>query len=91
MLHWYMAIAGFPKRYPHLVPLDPSAGDDSDPRVAWLAGLLRRRPKTKFFVICESAEDVLALEAELRALTGIDIACFHETLSLIQCDRQAAW
>ncbi len=86
-----MAIAGFPNRKPHLVPLDPSAGDDSDPRVAWLAGLLRRRPKTKFLVICESAEDVLALEAKLRVLTGIDIACFHENLPLIQCDRQAAW
>ncbi|MBT3193573.1 MAG: DEAD/DEAH box helicase family protein, partial [Verrucomicrobia bacterium] len=85
------AIAGFRKRIPHLVALEPAERGAPDPRVVWLSELLRQHPRTKVLVICGTARDVLALEKALRSRIGIDIAGFHENLPLLQCDRQAAW
>jgi ATP-dependent helicase HepA len=84
-------MAGFPKRIPHLVPLDSGSEGGVDPRVVWLSELLRQDSTRKVLVICATARDVLRLEKALRGRMGIDIAGFHEELPLIQCDRQAAW
>jgi len=83
------AISGFPKRIPHIAPLD--AAGDIDARVLWLVEFLRKNSTEKVLVICRAAEDVIALEDQLRSRMGIDVAGFHENMPLIQCDRQAAW
>lgn len=62
------------------------------PRVHWLLSLLERLdPTQKVLLICSRIEKVLALKEALLALANIKLALFHESLSLIQRDRNAAW
>lgn len=62
------------------------------PRVHWLLSLLERLdPKQKVLLICSRIEKVLALKEALLAQANIKLALFHESLSLIQRDRNAAW
>ena len=61
-----------------------------DPRLAWLLELLARYPRDKFLLICRSRAKVQALEEALKP-SGIKLARFHETLGLVQRDRNAAW
>jgi len=82
---------GFPKRIPHLIGLDSGGATVSNLRGQWLAGFLKKNPSQKVLVICATARDVMELETLIRAKLGVDIARFHEELTLIQCDRQAAW
>lgn len=62
-----------------------------DPRIAWLAGLLRSTDPDKLLLICTSQRKALAIEAALRQLTTIPLGAFHEGMTLIQRDRSAAW
>ena len=62
-----------------------------DPRLPWLLGLLETHPRDKFLLIARSESKVLALEEALRTRTGVGIARFHESLSIVQRDRNAAW
>jgi ATP-dependent helicase HepA len=63
----------------------------SDPRIVWLAGLLREFPEEKFLLICRARAKVEAIDAALRAEIAVKSALFHEALPLIQRDRNAAW
>jgi ATP-dependent helicase HepA len=62
-----------------------------DPRVDWLAGFLRDNPDDKVLLICRTREKALALDGALRARANLATALFHEELTLIQRDRNAAW
>lgn len=62
-----------------------------DPRILWLDGLLARYRREKFLLICRSLAKAKAVEAALKERRNIKTAVFHEELSLIQRDRQAAW
>lgn len=64
---------------------------DEDPRVLWLAGLLEQLKSAKVLLICRSQTKVLALEKALKKLTSAKIALFHEDLTIVQRDRNAAW
>ncbi len=64
---------------------------EGDPRIDVLADLLRRHKGEKFVLICRTKEKVLAIEKHLREKVNISIALFHEDLSLIQRDRNAAY
>ncbi|HEX4997390.1 MAG TPA: RNA polymerase-associated protein RapA [Terriglobia bacterium] len=66
-----------------------SLGDD--PRIEWLIALLRSLPREKILVICSRRSKVIAIEAALRRRIHVKLAVFHEELSLIQRDRNAAW
>ena len=80
-------------------------GDDTaslslkgDPRLDWLldflsAGTARKKKSTpdKVLLICRTREKALALEQELKTRVNLKIALFHEELSLLQRDRNAAW
>ena len=62
------------------------------PRVHWLISLLERLdPRQKVLLICSRIEKVLALKEALLGQANIKLALFHESLSLIQRDRNAAW
>ena len=82
------ALGGFPVRELHSVPL-PDAEEAT--RVKWLAALLRATGGDKLLLIChereraETVKEALLLEIEVKA--GV----FHEGLTLLQRDRQAAW
>jgi len=75
---------------------DGDAGDRSyalaaDPRVAWLLDFLVKRAGDKVLVICRTLEKVLALDKALRSRAALKCGLFHEDLTLLQRDRNAAW
>lgn len=62
-----------------------------DKRIDWLVGFLEKKRKEKLLLICRTREKVLAIEAELRSRISVKAAMFHEELTLLQRDRNAAW
>lgn len=62
-----------------------------DPRIDWLVDFLKGHPSEKVLLICKSREKVEALQASILELLNIKLAVFHEDLSLIQRDRNAAY
>ncbi len=65
--------------------------DASDNRVVWLASLLIDNPTQKFLVICHSKERVIRLERALAAQCVAKCGMFHEDMTLVARDRNAAW
>jgi len=98
---------GFPLRRALLAPLaaadltDERTADHSpsprryqlagDPRLDWLVALLEELNPAKVLLICRTREKVLALDEALRARINLKLALFHEDLTLLQRDRNAAW
>jgi ATP-dependent helicase HepA len=76
---------------------DPEAGTAfhpdfaQDPRLDWLAGLLRTLGQEKVLLICHTRRKAEAIEKALKQRITIKMAVFHEGLSLVQRDRGAAW
>lgn len=62
-----------------------------DPRVTWLVTLLAEINPAKVLLICRSKAKVLALEKALQKLSPSKVAVFHEDLTIVQRDRNAAW
>ena len=62
-----------------------------DPRVMWLLTVLKELYPAKVLLICKSKEKVQALEQVLAKRTNLKAAVFHEDLTIIQRDRNAAW
>lgn len=63
----------------------------SDPRLVWLLDIIERLGSEKLLLICRSQAKVLALEEVLRTRSGVKVARFHEGMSLLQRDRNAAY
>ena len=63
----------------------------NDPRIKWLADLLREFEPDKFLLICRTRQKTAAIDEGLRSQINIKSAVFHEELSLVQRDRNAAW
>ncbi|MEO6052634.1 MAG: RNA polymerase-associated protein RapA [Chthoniobacterales bacterium] len=101
------AMKGFPKRRVYLEELPPdedlleewdadqmekrSYALADDARVEWLVSFLQKKRKAKVLLICTTMEKVLALEKVLRDRVNLKIGLFHEDLTLLQRDRNAAW
>jgi ATP-dependent helicase HepA len=64
---------------------------DEDPRVKWLVGKMEELDPAKILLICTSKEKVLALESALSKFPEFTASVFHEDLTLVQRDRNAAW
>ena len=80
-------LTGFPQRLPLLHPLEKGASP-----YAWLAALIRDLPATeKILLITNSPEAAIAVQEKLLAQIHVEAALFHEDLSLLQRDRNAAW
>lgn len=62
-----------------------------DPRVRWLLATLKQLDPAKVLLICKSKEKVLALEEVLGRQANINVGVFHEELTIVQRDRNAAW
>ena len=62
-----------------------------DPRIAWLGRLLHELGKEKVLLICRSREKALAIEKAVGRQVPVKTAVFHEDLTLVQRDRNAAW
>ena len=62
-----------------------------DPRVLWLVERLKELDPQKVLLIGRSIEKAEALDAALRRHLTIKTGVFHEGLTLVQRDRNAAW
>jgi ATP-dependent helicase HepA len=62
-----------------------------DPRVDWLADMLRTLGNKKVLLICRTQAKVEELDIALRRRLNVKMAVFHEGLTLVQRDRHAAW
>lgn len=91
------AMPNFPERKAFLVPLDGEEDTgmppnyDDDPRIDWLVDFIRKHRKTKVLLICQTLEKVFAIEKALQKKIQVKAALFHEELTLLQRDRNAAW
>lgn len=80
-------LTGFPQRIPHLYPLAVGVSPYS-----WLADLLRELPESeKVLLITSSPEASIAVYDKLLTQIQIEASLFHEDLTLLQRDRNAAW
>lgn len=83
-------LGGFPEREPLPVPL--AGKNEIAVKVAWLIGLLEKLPLTeKVLVIARTRELAERIMEAMRDATGSEIALFHEELTLVQRDRNAAF
>jgi len=62
-----------------------------DPRVEWLFTTIKELYPAKALLICKSKEKVLALEEVLVKQASLKVGVFHEDLTIVQRDRNAAW
>lgn len=84
-------LTGFPKREASLVKVKPVRdGDDIDAKVKWLAGLLKELGEAKVLTICRTAELAMDVGKRLQREINLNWALFHEDMTLMQRDRNAA-
>ncbi len=62
-----------------------------DPRVKWLVRKMEDLSPAKVVLICRTKEKVFALEKALGKRVNLKVGVFHEDLTIIQRDRNAAW
>ncbi|MEI9895523.1 MAG: helicase-related protein [Chthoniobacter sp.] len=86
------ALSGFPERQAKLVPLDAGkTGTELDAKVKWLTGLLKELGEQKVLLICRTRELVEDISTRLQRELNVAVALFHEELTLLQRDRNAAY
>jgi ATP-dependent helicase HepA len=70
--------------------LEPAMVDNKE---EWLFKFLEQKlaENEKVFVIASAAQDILDLSAKLRSKLGEKFALFHEQMTLVERDRQAAY
>jgi ATP-dependent helicase HepA len=83
------ALTGFPKRKANLVEL--AGDDDTDAKVKWLAAFLKKHPKEKVLLICKTRKLVEQIAERLQREIAVNAGVFHEGLTLLQRDRNAAY
>jgi ATP-dependent helicase HepA len=81
-------IKGFPKRQLHYYPL---VGDDNQVYIQWLLEYLAKSIGEKVLLICQQVETVIRLQKVLRNKHAINVATFHEGMTIIERDRAAAY
>jgi ATP-dependent helicase HepA len=62
-----------------------------DPRILWLVELLGKLEPQKILLIARTLEKAEAIDAALRRHLTVKTGIFHEGLTLVQRDRNAAW
>ncbi len=82
-------LSGFPERKAHLIELE---GEDAFvARVDWLVDFLKKHSSKKVLLIGKTLELVEDLTAALLDRVDMKIGQFHEELTLLQRDRNAAY
>ena len=76
-------LGGFPQREPRIVAMED--------KVKWLIELLGKLGEEKILVITKTRELAEQVLEDLRFETGVVGALFHENLTLLQRDRNAAF
>jgi ATP-dependent helicase HepA len=82
----------FPKRKLERHPLQKSTGtEEKDGMLHWLADFAKSHSQEKSLLICSSSKLVSEWERRLRDDFAIKAVAFHEELSLLARDRNAAY
>lgn len=84
----YQPLSGRDGLYPERQIAD---WDAFDPRINWLAELLKANKNDKFLLITHQQKTVLQIEKALWDKYGIQCAVFHEDMDIIERDRAAAY
>ncbi len=82
-------LSGFPERKAHLVELEGE--EPFEAKVEWLINFLKQYPTEKILLICKTLDLVEDLTGALLDRIDMKIAQFHEELTLLQRDRNAAY
>ena len=64
---------------------------NDDPRIQWLIQLLDNNRDQKYLLICKSMDKAIKINNSIKNKMNINSAMFHENLSLVQRDKNAAW
>ena len=84
-------LRGFPERKAHLVKLEGDEEEEIPVKVKWLLSLLDQHPGEKMLLICKELETVEDLAGAILDQRDLKLAQFHEELTLLQRDRNAAY
>jgi ATP-dependent helicase HepA len=86
------ALSGFPERKVKLAQLEQNKdGDITGVKVKWLAALLKKLRQQKVLLICRKRELAEEIYERLQREVNVNCALFHEGLTLLQRDRNAAY
>lgn len=86
------ALSGFPERKALPAPIQPQRESDAiGTTVKWLADLLRDLGNEKVLLICAGRQAAEEIHRRLQLETRAKSAIFHEGLTLVQRDRNAAY
>jgi ATP-dependent helicase HepA len=86
-----LVLDSFPGRIAHLTALSCEPEKAFETKVDWLVELMKSRPDDKILLITHLRETVEAIEEALRERISSQATVFHEGLSLLQRDKNAAW
>lgn len=78
----------FPKRVPSPMALPSDA--TSLTKIEWIRGLLKQDSNEKYLLICKDSDTAASIETELKT-HRVNTAVFHESMSLLDRDRKAAY
>ena len=84
------ALKGFPKREATLHELGKQS-EEVRAKVKWLAGMLKAQRTEKMLLICRTRELAEQIHEQLQREMNVSCAVFHEGLTLLQRDRNAAF
>ena len=86
-------LTGFPERKAHLIELegDKDGEGEFNAKLEWLVDFLKKNPDQKVLLICKTLELVEELAVSILDKIDLNLAQFHEELSLLQRDRNAAY
>ncbi|HEV7867312.1 MAG TPA: helicase-related protein, partial [Chthoniobacteraceae bacterium] len=84
------ALSGFPERKALLAPLATGA-EAIETKVQWLVGLLKQLDGQKILLICRTQKLAEEILERLQRVVNLNAGLFHEGLTLLQRDRNAAY
>ncbi len=84
------SLPGFPKRHAKLHPLAATT-DEIGAKVKWLVELLKELGSEKILLICRTRALVEDIATRLQREVKVNAGIFHEGLTLLQRDRNAAF
>lgn len=64
--------------------------EESDKRFEWIASFVKNLKNEKALIICANRERVIRLSTFITETTGVHAAVFHEKLTVLDRDQQAA-
>ncbi len=86
------ALSGFPERKALLEKLKPGKdGSEFKAKLKWLVAFLKEGPEAKVLLICKTRRLAEKIHTELQTEIAVPAGLFHEGLTLIQRDRNAAF